>query len=45
VGEKEENEGAVAVRRQGEGDKGSMKLEAFRDYILDEVKKQMEHII
>lgn len=44
VGEKEEAEGTVAVRRQGEGDKGSMKLEEFRDFIHDEVKKQLEHI-
>jgi threonyl-tRNA synthetase len=40
VGEKEEAEGTVAVRRQGEGDKGSMKIEAFRDYIQEEVNKQ-----
>ena len=40
VGEKEEAEGTVAVRRQGEGDKGSMKLEEFRDFIQEEVKKQ-----
>jgi threonyl-tRNA synthetase len=44
VGEKEEAEGTVAVRRQGEGDKGSMKLEEFRDYITEEVKKQLEYI-
>jgi threonyl-tRNA synthetase len=41
VGEKEKADGSVAVRRQGEGDKGTMKLEAFRDYITDEVKKQL----
>jgi threonyl-tRNA synthetase len=45
VGEKEEAEDSVAVRRQGEGDKGSMKLEEFMDFIQHEVKKQMEHII
>lgn len=44
VGEKEEAEGTVAVRRQGEGDQGTMKLEAFRDFIQEEVKKQLEHI-
>jgi len=44
VGEKEEAEGTVAVRRQGEGDQGTMKLEAFRDFIQEEVKKQLEHL-
>ncbi len=43
VGEKEEAEGTVAVRRQGEGDKGAMKLGDFRDFILDEVKKQVNN--
>ncbi|MBN2814316.1 MAG: threonine--tRNA ligase [Bacteroidales bacterium] len=43
VGEKEEAEGTVAVRRQGEGDKGSMKLGDFRDFILEEVKKQVSN--
>jgi len=41
VGEKEEAEGTVAVRRQGEGDKGTMKLKAFRDFIVEEVNKQL----
>jgi threonyl-tRNA synthetase len=41
VGEKEESEGTVAVRRQGEGDKGTMKLEEFKDFINEEVKKQL----
>jgi len=44
VGEKEESEGAVAVRRQGEGDKGAMKLEQFRDFITVEVRKQLEYL-
>ncbi len=44
VGEKEEAEGTVAVRRQGEGDQGAMKMEEFRDYINEEVKKQLEYI-
>ncbi len=38
VGEKEEAEGTVAVRRQGEGDQGAMKMEEFRDYINNEVR-------
>lgn len=37
VGEKEEAEGTVSVRRQGEGDKGSMKLEDFAEFIKKEV--------
>jgi len=44
VGEKEEAEGTVAVRRQGEGDQGAMKLEEFKDYINEEVKKQLDYI-
>ncbi len=37
VGEKEEAEGTVSVRRQGEGDKGAMKLEDFAEFIKKEV--------
>ena len=37
VGEKEAENGEVAVRRQGEGDKGSMKVADFSKLILDEV--------
>jgi threonyl-tRNA synthetase len=44
VGEKELGEGTVSVRRQGEGDKGSMKIEAFRDLILEEVKRQLDYL-
>ncbi len=44
VGEKEEAEGTVAVRRQGEGDQGAMKLEEFKDFINEEVRKQLEYI-
>ena len=42
VGEKEEAEGLVSVRAQGEGDKGQMTQEAFKDYILDLVKSEVE---
>ncbi|MDR2813552.1 MAG: threonine--tRNA ligase [Prevotellaceae bacterium] len=42
VGEKEAAEGAVAVRRQGEGDKGVMKVEEFARFVKDEVKKMLE---
>jgi threonyl-tRNA synthetase len=44
VGEKEESENTVAVRRQGEGDQGTMKLEEFKEFIQNEVKKQLEHL-
>jgi len=44
VGEKEEAEGTVAVRRQGEGDQGAMKLEEFKDFVTNEVKKQLEYL-
>jgi threonyl-tRNA synthetase len=44
VGEKEEAEGTVAVRRQGEGDQGAMKLEDFRDFVTNEVKKQLDYL-
>jgi threonyl-tRNA synthetase len=40
VGEKEATEGTVAVRKQGEGDKGTMKLEEFADFIKNEIEKQ-----
>jgi len=41
VGEKEENSDTVAVRKQGEGDKGTMKPEEFAIFINEEVKKQL----
>jgi threonyl-tRNA synthetase len=41
VGEKEEENQSVAVRRQGEGDKGSMEVHAFAAFIQDEIKKQL----
>ncbi len=42
VGEKEAAERTVSVRAQGEGDKGSMTLEQYRDYMLDLVAKEIE---
>jgi threonyl-tRNA synthetase len=39
VGEKEETSGTVSVRRQGEGDKGTMKPEAFADMLRKEIKE------
>jgi threonyl-tRNA synthetase len=44
VGEKEMESNTVAVRKQGDGDKGVMKMEEFVSFIQDEVKKQLEAI-
>ncbi len=40
VGEKEEKEGTVAVRRQGKGDIGTMKLDEFAAFIREQVEKE-----
>ncbi len=42
VGEKEETTGTIAVRKQGEGDKGTMEIEEFAKFLNEEVKKQLE---
>lgn len=44
VGEKEENEGTVSVRKQGDGDKGSMSIEEFTKIVSQEVEKQLKPI-
>lgn len=41
VGEKEKEEGKVAVRRHGEGDIGSMKLTEYINYFEEEISKQL----
>ena len=41
VGEKEAENGEVSVRRQGEGDKGSMKVSEFAKLINDEVDRML----
>jgi len=41
VGEKEEKSDTIAVRRQGEGDKGTMKLEEFADMLARETEAQL----
>ena len=41
VGEKEADSNAVAVRRQGEGDKGVMTLPDFVSFFLNEVQQQI----
>lgn len=42
VGEKEQNEGLVSVRQQGEGDKGQMTMEAFSELVQSEVKAEFD---
>lgn len=39
VGEREETSGTVSVRRQGEGNIGTMKQEAFADLLRKEIKE------
>ena len=41
IGEKEAESGTVSVRKQGEGDKGSMKIEEFADFIKAEIAKEI----
>jgi threonyl-tRNA synthetase len=41
IGEKEVESNTVAVRKQGEGDKGSMKIEEFVNFINSEIKKEI----
>ena len=42
VGEKEAENGEVAVRKQGDGDKGAMKADAFAEMVNNEVKTIMK---
>jgi threonyl-tRNA synthetase len=42
VGEKEENEGTVSVRKHGEGDLGTFTIEEFVKMIKDEEKKTIK---
>ena len=42
VGEKEAENGEVAVRKQGDGDKGTMKADAFAEMVNNEVKTIMK---
>jgi threonyl-tRNA synthetase len=44
VGEKEVESNTVSVRKQGEGDKGSMELKEFADFISREVDHQLQEI-
>ena len=45
VGEKEVESETVSVRRQGEGDKGAMKIDEFANFISQEVDKQLSKIV
>lgn len=42
LGENEENDGTVSVRRHSEGDLGSMKVEEFAEMISEEIKKTIK---
>lgn len=44
IGEKEEAGELVSVRKQGEGDKGSMSLNEFAEFIKNEVATQLQEI-
>jgi threonyl-tRNA synthetase len=44
IGEKEEAGELVSVRRQGEGDQGSMSLNEFAAFINNEIGKQLQEI-
>ena len=43
VGEKEAENNEVSVRKQGEGDKGSMKITTFAALLNSEIEDQMNH--
>jgi threonyl-tRNA synthetase len=43
IGEKEAENGTIAVRKQGEGDKGSMKIEEFINFIRTEISKELAY--
>lgn len=41
VGENEKSEGTVSVRKQGEGDVGTMTIEAFAERIRSEIVEML----
>jgi len=45
VGEKEQEKSEISVRKQGEGDVGSMKITNFAELLNKEVEKQMNQVI
>ncbi len=42
VGEKEEKEGKISVRRQGKGDLGAMSIEEFAEFVNKEVQEELK---
>jgi threonyl-tRNA synthetase len=44
VGEQESENQSVSVRKQGDGDKGSMTIQEFVDFIQSEVKDQLSSL-
>jgi threonyl-tRNA synthetase len=44
VGEQEAENKSVSVRKQGDGDKGSMSHQEFADFIKAEVKEQLSSL-
>ena len=42
VGEKEENEGSVSVRKQGEGDIGTFTVEEFVKMVNEEIDRLLD---
>ncbi|HEU4717806.1 MAG TPA: threonine--tRNA ligase [Bacteroidia bacterium] len=44
IGEKEEADGTVSVRKQGDGDKGAMPVSDFADLLNMEVRQRLESI-
>jgi threonyl-tRNA synthetase len=42
VGEKEAESGEVGVRKQAEGDLGTMTMQAFADFLTKEIEKELE---
>ena len=43
VGEKEFDNQTVSVRKQGQGDMGTMNLEQFKAFILTEIEQELTH--
>ena len=41
VGENEKSEGAVSVRKQGEGDIGTMSIEEFAELVRSEIAEML----
>jgi threonyl-tRNA synthetase len=41
VGEKEQGENTISVRKQGDGDMGSMTINGFAEYLKNEINKQL----